>query len=148
MTALITVDLVDIDLATKDRAEATRALAQRVVDAGRATDLGVLLEDLAAREAQMPTGLEGGIGIPHARSAAVTVPTLAFGRSAPGIDWGASDGPAHLIFLIAVPAAGGDEHMRILAKLARKLVNPAFRASLLDAANAEAVVEIIAEVTS
>ena len=29
----------------------------------------------------MPTGIEGGIGIPHARSAHVTEPSLGFGRS-------------------------------------------------------------------
>lgn len=34
----------------------------------------------------MPTGLEGGTGIPHCRSSAVTVPTLGFGRSAGGVD--------------------------------------------------------------
>ena len=78
----------------------------------------------------MPTGIEGGIGIPHCRSVAVTEPTLAFGRSAQGIDWGAADGPAHLIFLIAAPEGGGAEHMGILAKLARRLIHPSFRDSL------------------
>jgi PTS system fructose-specific IIA component len=91
----------------------------------------------------MPTGLEGGIGIPHARSAAVTEATLGFARSAAGIDWGAEDGPAHLIFLIAAPAGGGSEHMTILAALARRLVRPAFKQALQDATSADDVVALI-----
>ena len=68
MADLITSDLVDLDLAATDRHEATRSLAERLRAAGRVTDLDGFLADVRAREAQMPTGIEGGIGIPHARS--------------------------------------------------------------------------------
>ena len=90
----------------------------------------------------MPTGLEGGIGIPHARSQAVTQPTVAFGRSGAGVDYGASDGPAHLIFLIAAPAGGGDEHLKVLAALARRLVHASFKEALMQAADAQDVVDL------
>src|SRR5215218_3326905 len=137
MADLITADLVDLDLTAADRQEATRRLAERLQAASRVTDLDGFLADVRAREEQMPTGIEGGIGIPHARSAHVTVPTLGFARSVAGVEWGAPDGPAHLIFLIAAPDGGGAEHMTILAKLARKLVNKAFKASLLSAPDAD-----------
>jgi PTS system fructose-specific IIA component len=143
MAELITPDLVDLNLESPDRHEATRSLASRLQAAGRVTDLEGFIADLAAREAQMPTGLEGGIGIPHARSEHVTEPTLGFGRSSNGIDWGAADGPARLIFLIAAPAGGGAEHMNILAQLARRLVREQFRQSLLDAPDEQTVVDII-----
>ncbi len=143
MSAIITTDLVDLDLTAGDRHAATLALAERLAKAGRVTDLEGFLTDVRAREAQMPTGIEGGIGIPHCRSVAVVEPTLAFGRSAQGIDWGAADGPAHLIFLIAAPEGGGAEHMGILAKLARKLIHPSFRDSLHQAQDSEAVVTIV-----
>jgi fructose PTS system EIIA component len=143
MPDLITPDLVDLDLAATERGEATKALAQRLQAAGRVTDLEQFLADVRAREAQMATGIEGGIGIPHCRSLVVTEPTLAFGRSAKGIDWGAADGPAHLIFLIAAPEGGGAEHMGILAKLARKLIHASFRDSLYQAPDPEAVVSIV-----
>jgi fructose PTS system EIIA component len=143
MAELITPDLVDLTLESPDRHEATRSLASRLQAAGRVTDLEGFIADLAAREAQMPTGLEGGIGIPHARSEHVTEPTLGFGRSSNGIDWGAADGPARLVFLIAAPAGGGAEHMNILAQLARRLVREQFRQSLLDAPDEQTVVDII-----
>ncbi len=140
---LITADLVDLGLDAADKQTAIRGLAQRLVDAGRVTDLDLFLKDVAAREEQMATGLEGGIGIPHCRSAAVTTPTLAFGRSDAGIDFGAPDGPAKLIFLIAAPEGGGSDHLKVLAALARRLVRAEFKRNLLDAADAAALAEYI-----
>ncbi len=142
MSDLITVSLVDLDLAAQDKDAATRRLAELMSAEGRVTDLETFLTDVRAREAQMPTGLEGGIGIPHARSTGVTQPTVAFGRSATGVDYGASDGPAHLVFLIAAPAGGGDEHLKVLAALARRLVHASFKEALLQASDAEAVVDL------
>jgi PTS system fructose-specific IIA component len=134
-TDLITADLVDLGLDAADRRAAVRSLAERLVRAGRVTDLDLFLEDIEKREQQMATGLEGGIGIPHCRSAAVTAPTLAFGRSEGGVDFGASDGPAKLIFLIAAPEGGGADHLTVLAALARRLVRAEFKQTLLEAAD-------------
>jgi PTS system fructose-specific IIA component len=145
---LITADLVDLGLDAADKQSATRALAQRLVDAGRVTDLDLFLKDVAAREEQMATGLEGGIGIPHCRSAAVTAPTLAFGRSAAGVDFGAPDGPATLIFLIAAPEGGGSDHLKVLAALARRLVRAEFKQNLLDATDTDAVASYIRQEVS
>ncbi|MFD4302411.1 fructose-specific PTS transporter subunit EIIC [Streptomyces albidoflavus] len=130
MSQLITADLVDVDLFADTKEAAARSLAERMTAAGRVTDLEAFLADVAAREAQMPTGLDGGIGIPHCRSAHVTEPTLAFGRSADGIDFGAPDGPADLIFLIAAPAGADDDHLTILSALARRLADGTFTEAL------------------
>ncbi len=141
MSDLITADLVDLDLTGEDRHQATAALANRLAKQGRVTDVEGFLSDVRAREEQMPTGIEGGIGIPHARSAHVTTPSLAFGRCAGGVDFGAADGPADLVFLIAAP--NGDEHMTILASLARRLVHDSFKNALRTAPDADAVVTLI-----
>jgi len=143
VTALISTELVLLDIDADDRAVVTRLLAERLAAAGRVTDLAGFLADVQAREAQMPTGLPGGIGIPHARSAHVTVPTLGFARVPKGVDWGAEDGPATLVFLIAAPEGGGSEHLTILAALARRLIHASFRESLLSAPDAAGIVEII-----
>ena len=142
-TELILPAFVLLDLEAPDRHEAARRLAETLAASGRVTDLDGFLADVRAREAQMPTGIEGGIGIPHARSAHVTAPSLAFGRSGRGIDFGADDGPAHLIFLIAAPDGGDAAHMRILAALARRLVHESFRGALLEAPDPQSVVDIV-----
>ncbi|MFE7127268.1 fructose-specific PTS transporter subunit EIIC [Streptomyces sp. NPDC057617] len=143
MSELITADLVDLDLAAETKEAAARSLAERMVNQGRVTDLDGFLADVAAREAQMPTGLDGGIGIPHCRSAHVTEATLAFGRSARGIDFGAPDGPADLIFLIAAPAGADDAHLTILSALARRLMDEDFTTALRTATDATATASLI-----
>lgn len=145
MSEMITAELVDleIDRSAGNKEAAARALAERMVALGRVTDLEGFLADVAAREAQMPTGLDGGIGIPHCRSAHVTEPTLAFGRSAEGIDFGAPDGPADLIFLIAAPAGADDAHLTILSSLARQLMDEEFTGALRAATDAESAATLI-----
>ncbi|GGY22586.1 PTS fructose transporter subunit IIABC [Streptomyces djakartensis] len=143
MSDMITADLVDLDLSADSKEAAARALAERMVALGRVTDLDGFLADVAAREAQMPTGLDGGIGIPHCRSEHVTEPTLAFGRSANGIDFGAADGPADLIFLIAAPAGADDAHLTILSSLARQLMNTEFTDALRAVGDAAAAAALI-----
>ncbi|MEU9390481.1 fructose-specific PTS transporter subunit EIIC [Streptomyces sp. NPDC048324] len=143
MSDMITADLVDLDLSADTKEAAARALAERMVALGRVTDLEGFLADVAAREAQMPTGLDGGIGIPHCRSEHVTEPTLGFGRSAAGIDFGAPDGPADLIFLIAAPAGADDAHLTILSSLARQLMNAEFTSALRAVGDASAAAALI-----
>lgn len=88
--------------------------------------------------------MESGIAIPHGKTSAVARPSLAFGRSAWGLDFGAGDGtPSDLIFLIAAPKGEDDLHLRVLSRIARKLIHGSFRTALREAATPQAVVTII-----
>src|SRR4051812_1889194 len=149
MPELITTELValDADLGA-DKATVIRRLAGLVADAGRATSADALHGDAMAREAQAATGLPGGLAIPHCRSGAVTEASLGFARLSPGVDWGAPDGPATLVFLIAAPEHGDADHLTLLTALARALVRPEFVASLRSAATAEEVVALVHEVAA
>ncbi|GAA0494134.1 PTS fructose transporter subunit IIABC [Microbacterium aurantiacum] len=144
MSQTITPGLVslDVDLGA-DKAAVIRALAERVVAQGRATDAEGLFADAWAREQKDETGLPGGIAIPHAKSAAVSEASLAFARLAPGVDFGAGDGPADLVFLIAAPAGAAEAHLAVLSKLARSLMQDDFTAGLRAAVTDEDVVAIV-----
>ncbi|MGY2704156.1 PTS fructose transporter subunit IIABC [Nocardioides sp. HB32] len=149
MQDLITADLVrlDADLGA-DRHDVIRALAGVVGDAGRATDVDQLVEDAFAREATSGTGLPGGIAIPHCRTAGVAEPVLGFARLSPTVDFGAKDGPADLVFLIAAPAGGDNTHLQLLTKLARALVKPAFTDALRAATTPDEVAVLVNDVVS
>jgi PTS system fructose-specific IIC component len=149
MPDLITPDLValDADLGS-DKATVVRRLAGLVAGAGRATGADGLADDALAREAQAATGLPGGIAIPHCRSAAVTEGSLAFARLDPKVDFGAPDGPADVVFLIAAPAHGDADHLTLLTALARALVRPEFVASLRAADSPEEIVRLVQEVVA
>jgi fructose-specific phosphotransferase system IIA component len=120
--------VINSDSTTKD--QIIRELAERLVAEGRVTDINAYLADVAKREEVMATGIHGGIGIPHARSECVTAPSVAVATSASGIPFGAPDGPAHLIFLIAAPVGANDSHLQILAAIARRVMRDEFRDAL------------------
>jgi fructose PTS system EIIBC or EIIC component len=145
MTDLITSDLVRLDAEWgTDKHDVIRGLAAVVGDAGRAGDVERLVTDAFAREATSATGLPHGIAIPHCRTTGVDVPTLAFARLSSGVDFGAKDGPAELVFLIAAPVEGDTDHLSILRKLARALVRRDFVEDLRVARTADEVVELVA----
>ena len=146
MSDIITPELVTLDapLGT-DKQSVIRALAERVVAQGRATSAQELFDDAWAREQKDETGLPGGIGIPHARSASVTEPTLAFARLKPGVDFGAPDGPADIVFLIAAPAGADEAHLAVLSQLARSLMNDQFMSGLRAAQTPADAVKIITD---
>ncbi|SFB10988.1 PTS system D-mannose-specific IIA component, Fru family (TC 4.A.2.1.6)/PTS system D-mannose-specific IIB component, Fru family (TC 4.A.2.1.6)/PTS system D-mannose-specific IIC component, Fru family (TC 4.A.2.1.6) [Lentibacillus halodurans] len=85
------------------------------------------------REKESSTGLGMNIAIPHAKSAAVKKPAVVFGISQDGIDWKSLDGTdAKLIFMIAIPEErAGDDHLKVLQMLSRKLMDDSFREQLL-----------------
>jgi fructose PTS system EIIA component len=136
-------ELVVLELKADDKVAAIGALLDVAASSGRVTDRDQVLADVLAREEVMATGLEGGLAIPHARSSGVVTATVVVGKAVNPIDFGAEDGPARLVFLILAPGDGNDEHLSILASLARRLIYPEFTTALLDAATAEAVVEIL-----
>lgn len=134
--------LLDVDAGGDKEAVITR-LVGALAEAGRTSDTDGLVGAAMAREAQSATGLPGGIAIPHCRSPYVDTPTIGFARLSPKVDFGAPDGPADLVFLIAAPESGGAEHMKLLSSLARALVRKDFVASLRDAGSDSEVVTLV-----
>ncbi|WP_295835537.1 fructose-specific PTS transporter subunit EIIC [uncultured Microbacterium sp.] len=146
MSDIITPELVSLDAPLgSDKQSVIRALAERVVAQGRARSAQELFDDAWAREQKDETGLPGGIGIPHARSASVTEPTLAFARLAPGVDFGAPDGPADIVFLIAAPEGADEAHLSVLSQLARSLMKDDFTGGLRAASSPADAVRIITD---
>ncbi|MDF9278874.1 PTS sugar transporter subunit IIA [Arthrobacter sp. EH-1B-1] len=142
---LTTPQLVILDMVAEDKADAAGQLAARLHQAGRVTDLEGFLAQVNSREHQMATGLPGGVGVPHARSEFVEQTSIAVGVTQYGhsLDFGAQDGPATLVLLIATPAASFSEHLEVLATLARSLFKENFRESLRRAHDAEVISELI-----
>jgi PTS system fructose-specific IIC component len=140
----ITPQLVSLDEDLgPDKQSVLRALSARFVAQGRATDADALFAAAWKREEQDATGLPGGIAIPHAKSAVVTEASLAFARLKPGVDFGAEDEPSDIVFMIAAPDTAAEEHLAVLSKLARNLMDEDFLAALRGAQDADEAVRIV-----
>ncbi|MBP1048161.1 PTS sugar transporter subunit IIA [Enterococcus sp. BWM-S5] len=143
---LMTEETIVLELNSKSKTMGIEELAEKMMQAGRITDLTSYLAAVMKREAEATTGIGFGVGIPHGKSKAVSSPTLGFGRSKEGISYDSMDGkPVHLLFLIAVPENSDDEHLRILSQLSRKLMHQDIRDRLMNAVDAEEIYSIIDE---
>ena len=142
---LIIPELVALDAdAGPGKEDVIEFLAATVAGAGRASSPDGLAADAKKRESTAPTGIPGGIAIPHCRSAHVLAPSLGFARLAEPVDFGAADGQAaDLVFMIAAPDGADDFHLQLLAKLARGLMQSDFTDALRQAADAEEVARIV-----
>ena len=141
---------IDLSLSAGSKDDAIERMIDLIGASGARTDRDLLIKAVRAREEVGTTGLGDGIAIPHGKCDGVDRPALAFARSDEGVKWGAPDGSlANLVFLIAVPeAAAGNEHLRILASLARSLVKADFRGRLMAAANPQEVHEVLAGISA
>ena len=142
---LIIPELVALDAdAGPGKEDVIEFLATTVAGAGRASSPDGLAADAKKRESTAPTGIPGGIAIPHCRSPHVLAPSLGFARLAQPVDFGAADGQAaDLIFMIAAPDGADDFHLQLLAKLARGLMQSEFTDALRQAAGAEDIARIV-----
>lgn len=138
---LFEADAICLDLKAKTKDEAIDEMIALLSISGALGDSAAYKKAILARESQSPTGIGFGIAIPHAKSAAVKKPLVAFGVSKDGVDFGG--GPANLIFMIAASEDAGDLHLQTLAKLSRKLINPVFRESLLQTPDKQSALQTL-----
>lgn len=115
------------------------------VNAGRATNRDGIVAATLEREKTAPTGLPGGIAIPHCRHEDWVQPTLLFARLSTATEFVTPDGPADLLFFIGVPTSNSDVHVDILAALAKALRDKGFRAALRGAETTAEAAQIIRE---
>lgn len=145
ITDLLTKETIVLDVKARTKAEVIDELVQQLDKAGVLHDSHAFKESILAREAQSTTGVGDGIAIPHAKTAAVKTPAVAFGRSKSGIDYDALDGkPSYLFFMIAAPEGANNTHLEALARLSTMLMDASFRSQIESASTDEEVIEVIA----
>lgn len=146
ITDLLTKETIILQLKAKTKEEVIDELVAKLQEAGVLRDAQAFKEAIFAREAQSTTGVGDGIAIPHAKTAAVKRPAVAFGRSESGIDYDALDGkPSHLFFMIAAPEGANNTHLEALARLSSMLMDSSFRARIESVSNEEEFIRLIAE---
>jgi fructose PTS system EIIBC or EIIC component len=146
ITDLLTKETIILYLKAKTKEEVIDELVAKLQEAGVLRDAQMFKEAIFAREAQSTTGVGDGIAIPHAKTAAVKRPAVAFGRSESGIDYDALDGkPSHLFFMIAAPEGANNTHLEALARLSSMLMDSSFRTRIESASDEEEFIRLIAE---
>ncbi|SFF56996.1 PTS system D-mannose-specific IIA component, Fru family /PTS system D-mannose-specific IIB component, Fru family /PTS system D-mannose-specific IIC component, Fru family [Halobacillus alkaliphilus] len=145
LTDITTPELIDIDLNGQTRDEVVDEMIQTLANQGALKSREKFKEAILNREAESSTGLGMGIAIPHGKSEAVTKPAVMFGIKREGVDWNSMDGSeAKLIFMIAVPKdREGEDHLKILQMLSRKLMDDSYREQLMNCTTKEEAYKLL-----
>lgn len=139
---LVDASTVALRRALGDSLEACiRGLAAHLDGTGRLADADAFVADVLAREAMSSTALPGGVALPHARSAAVAVPTVAVALLPEPIT--APNGHhVDLVFLLGVPEGQADQYLQLLRRVTTAVVKPGFRADCRAAEAADALADL------
>lgn len=141
---LFSENCINLNLKGSTKSEIIDELVEMLNAAGKLNDKEEYKKQILKRESQSSTGLEEGIAIPHAKTAAVKIPSIAFGLSKNGVDYESLDGePSKLFFMIAAPANASDTHIEILSKLTTMLLDDDIRERLLEVKTPQEVIEIL-----
>lgn len=141
---VITLDCINIDLKGETKSEIIDEMVDILYNNGKLNDREEYKKEILKREAQSSTGMEEGIAIPHGKTDAVKIPTVAIGISKKGVDYESLDGkPSHLFFMIAAPANSNNSHIELLSKITTLLLEDDIRETLVNAKSKEEVLDIL-----
>ncbi|MDW8801327.1 fructose-specific PTS transporter subunit EIIC [Clostridium sp. A1-XYC3] len=144
ITELLKRDTIILDLNSKSKAEVIDELVNKLDTAGRLSNTEEYKKAIWKRENEFSTGIGDGIAIPHAKTTAVKVPSIAFGRSKEGIDYDSLDGTnAHIFFMIAASEGAHNEHLETLSRLSSLLMNESFKEGLVNAKSKDEILNLI-----
>lgn len=139
-------EAIVLHCAETNKEKIIRFLAEHAHKAGYVSDIEPYVQSVLHREAEYSTGVGYGIAIPHGKDASVNKAFVMFTR-VNNVDWQSLDGTdVDMVFQIGVPASdAGDQHLRILAQLSRKLMNDDFRDALRAADSVDGLITIFKE---
>jgi nitrogen PTS system EIIA component len=133
--------VLDLSVTSKKRAFEQASL---LFENNDGIERAAVYESLFARERLGSTGLGGGIAVPHGRVKGIKRPAAAFFRLATPIAFDAPDRQpvSHLLFLIA-PESETQQHLDILAEVARLLSDKSIRERLACEQSAQAIHQLL-----
>ncbi|MEN8907525.1 MAG: PTS sugar transporter subunit IIA [Clostridiales bacterium] len=136
-----------LNLDVKDREECLNVLIDRMEEEGFINNKDEYYKSVLTRESTGSTAIGFNVAIPHGKSDGIKLPVLSFARTKNPIDWNSLDGEyINMVFLIGVPEKNsGNEHIKILMSISRKLVHDDFRKRLLNAKTENEIISIIGE---
>ncbi|HKJ72431.1 MAG TPA: PTS sugar transporter subunit IIA [Gammaproteobacteria bacterium] len=135
---LLSRDRVRTDLTASSKKSLLDQLAALFQDDRPDLDEREVFQTLLRREQLGSTAVGHGVALPHGRLADLDRPLGAFSRLAEPADFDAiDDQPVTLVFALLVPNEENEQHLQVLARLARMFDDGGFRERLLQAPEGE-----------
>ena len=143
---LMSVETIAHPLLARTKNSVIDSICQLAFQAGKLWDPAAMADAIRARETLHPTALDNGVALLHPRRPLPTLigdSFLALGITAAGIPFGGPKGSLTDVFFL-IASYSDAEHLKILARLSRLIVDPAFLSDLRGAESAREILERVA----
>lgn len=142
-------DCVSCAVFSPSKKRALEQLSNIIIDNNPELTGGEIFESLISRERLGSTGIGHGVAIPHGRVHTDGKSIGAFLQLSNNIDYDSIDSkPVDLMFGLLVPEHSTDEHLEILALLAKMFSDEAFCEKLRMAKNSEELYNLLTQWSS
>ena len=144
MENFINKDNIILDLETENKIEIINKMINTISNE-KLANKEKFFEDVLKREKMENTVVGFKVAIPHGKSEFINSPQIVFAKLKKEIFWGDPDEKVKYIFLLGVPSASAGEHIKILMKLSKKILEEKFREKLEITDDKEELLKIIIE---
>ncbi len=147
LTQILTPEntLLDVSATSKKRAFEQAAL---LFENNQGIARSVVFDSLFSRERLGSTALGHGVAVPHGRISKLKQATAAFMRLATPIPFDSPDGQnVQLLIILLVPESATQQHLEILAEVARILSNDTIRHQLLSENDPAKIYDLLTQST-
>lgn len=144
---LLSLSSIILDLESKTNEQAIEAMLQYMqqeLHCLSSEQKEAILQGFIDKEEQVSSGIGYGVAIPHFRTSLIKAPLMVYAHSHEGINFHAPDQqPVHFLFMLLVPEEQQNEHLAMLASLAKLVRSALRRKSLKGATSPEQVLTIL-----
>ncbi len=146
ITDILSPGAVRVHLPGHSKEQVVNALIDLLKGHPNVRDLEGVRAAVFEREAVMSTGVGKGLGLPHAKTAAVTDTVAAFAVTEEAIDFGSIDNkPVRLLFLLVGSEHAKSQHIKLLSRVSRLMNRDTFRDRLMKTTHVSEVLAIFHE---
>ncbi len=143
---LLDLDRISCNTQSASKKRVLEQLSQLLAANQETLSQNQVFDSLLSRERLGSTGLGHGVAIPHGRMKESDNTLAAFIKLQQGVDFDASDNqPVDLLFALLVPEEATEEHLQLLAQLARMFSDEALVQQLRDSPDARSLLTTIQE---
>ena len=134
---------IALDLRATNQNDAIIEVVKLLRGNGRVDDSYAFADAVMQREGRSSTNTGEGVAFPHARTDLVPELVLGIGRSKAGVQFGESQAPVQLVFLLGVPQRLVSDYLICVGTIARIVKPQERRDALLSAETPAAFADIL-----
>ncbi|RRD39861.1 PTS sugar transporter subunit IIA [Leptotrichia sp. OH3620_COT-345] len=129
MKDFINKENIILNFETENKSEVIRKMVDTISD-HVLIDRERFIEDILKREEIENTVVGFKVAVPHGKSDYIKYPKIVFAKLKNEIFWGDNEENVKYVFLLGIPLFSAGEHIDILMKLSKKILDEKFRENL------------------